>query len=288
MNNRSFLRGAKFVFAMQMTLTLLLMLCPSTVRTQTARKRTSSNAPATSREQSGSSRADSQATQAQPELAILTITAPFTSTTVGANFTIPATCGDTTGLGIVSWQFDLVFNPSVIVPQMNPISTAGTISDGMAFFTNVVGGNTLKVVFFAASNRVGGGVLFNFKFTAVGPLGSTSPLTWVNFMWNEGNPGANAVPGQVLIVGPTAANSSIRGRLVSPVGQAVPYTHVTLTDSHGIVRTALSNPFGYFEFTEVASGQSYVIGAETRRFVFAPRIIEVGSDLIDLEIVAEP
>ena len=286
LNNRSYLRGAKLILALQMTFTLLLVLCPSVVRAQSAGKPTSPDAPA-DRERSRKD-AEISPTQAQPELGVLTITAPVINTTPGANFSVPITSGDTTGLGVASWQFDMIFDPAVIVPQANPILTTGTISDGMAFFTNVVGGNTLKVVFFTAGARVGGGVIFYVRFTAVGMVGNNSPLTWVNFMWNEGNPGQMSVPGQVNLVGPTAANASVRGRLLSTLGLPVPYVRVTLTDSHGVPRSAISSPFGYFEFTEVESGQTYVLSAEARQSVFSPRVIEVGSDIVDLEITADP
>ncbi len=224
----------------------------------------------------------------QPELAILNVSAPTTNTTSGANFLIPVTCGNTTGLGVVSFQFDLIFDPAVIVPQMNPIQTFGTISDGMLPTYNVVGGNTLKVVFFTTTARTGAGTLFFFKFTAVGPIGSTSPLTWVNFMWNEGNPGALASPGQVHIVGPTAAGASLGGRVLSAFGQPVGKALVSVTDTHGNRFVSRSSPFGYFHFPDLPTGETYMVSVDSHAYRFGERVITLSGDLLELDLIADP
>lgn len=224
----------------------------------------------------------------QPELATLTATAPNTNTVTGANFQIPVSVGDTTGLGVVSFQFDLVFNPAVIAPQVNPIGTTGTISDGMLPTFNVVGGNTLKVVFFTTTPRVGGGILFFFKFTAVGPAGSSSPLTWVNFMWNEGNPGPSAIPGQVHIVGPTAAGASVSGRLRTGFGQPVANCLVAITDTHGNRLATRSSPFGYFGFNDLPTGETYVLSVQDHSGHFPEQAFTLTGDLTDFDLTADP
>src|ERR1035437_1125903 len=93
------------------------------------------------------------------------VTAPNVNELIGTNFSMPVTVSDTTGDGIIAFQFDLLYDPSVITPQANPIDTVGTISDGMSVTYNVPSPGLLKVVFFSATPRSGSGTLFKFKFT---------------------------------------------------------------------------------------------------------------------------
>lgn len=278
---------AKSLFILLITAAVLVVLHPGRMHAQNAGKPDSMRVLVENR--GGNSTPASQTVPTkQPELAILSVSAPTTNTTSGANFLIPVTCGNTTGLGVVSFQFDLIFDPAVIVPQMNPIQTFGTISDGMLPTYNVVGGNTLKVVFFTTTARTGAGTLFYFKFTAVGAVGNTSPLTWVNFMWNEGNPGASSTPGQVRIVGPTAAAASLTGRLLTSCGQPVGNAWISMTDTQGRRSIARSSPFGYFQFTDLPTGETYVLTVDHRLFQFGERVLTLSGDLINFDLIADP
>ncbi|MEO6393534.1 MAG: cohesin domain-containing protein [Pyrinomonadaceae bacterium] len=225
---------------------------------------------------------------AVPEIANLSVTAPAVTALADQSITIPAKCGDTTGLNILAYQFDLRYDPAVITPQPDPISTVGTISEGMFATSNPVSPGLLKVVLFATTPRVGAGTLVNLKFTAVGPPGAVSPLTWVDFKWDEGNPGAIATNGQVRLLSPTVAGAVVRGRLLTATGQAVPNTRVNLIGINGGSRTVISSGFGYFEFAGVTAGQTYTITAEGRRFSFAPRVLTVGNDVTDFDLFADP
>jgi hypothetical protein len=218
----------------------------------------------------------------------LNVVAPTMNTTPGSNISLPITVGNTTGLGVISYQFDLIYDPAVIVPQMVPVSITGTISDGMAVNYNPVSPGLLRVDAFTANNRVGAGILLYFKFTAVGSIGTSSPLTWSNFMFNEGDPMAAPANGQVTLAGPTAAGITITGRLLTSVSQPVALGRVTLTDVNGLPRTVVTNGFGYFSFTEVAAGQTFVISVVARQFTFSPRVITTDNDITDLDLIADP
>jgi len=143
---------------------------------------------------------------------VVTVSLPIQNAFPGSSITIPATTSDTTGQGIIAFQFDLIYDPAVITPDAMPIDTTGTISSGMSVTTNVPSPGLLKASFFTSVPRSGAGTLFNFKFTAVGPVGSQSALTWQNFFFNEGDPGDVTTNGQVTIVGlppntPSVSNS---------------------------------------------------------------------------------
>ena len=87
---------------------------------------------------------------------------------------------------------------------------------------------------------------------------------------------------------PTAAPASISGRVLTSTGRSIPNAIVTLTDASGVSRTARSNTFGYYTFSNVQSGQSYILQASARLYTFAPRAINLTDDLTGFDITAEP
>jgi hypothetical protein len=224
----------------------------------------------------------------QPKADELSVTAPTLNALPGQSITIPVTCGDTTGRNILAYQFDLIYDPAVIVPQANPIATAGTISEGMLPTFNPISPGRLKVVLFAGTPRTGGGTLVNLKFAAVGVPGAVSSLTWQDFKWDEGYPVAAPTNGQIHLLSPTVAGGIVRGRVLTATGQGVPSTRVTLIGSDGASRSVITNGFGFFEFGGVAAGQMYTLATDGRRANVAPRVFSMGSDLTELDLIADP
>lgn len=87
---------------------------------------------------------------------------------------------------------------------------------------------------------------------------------------------------------PTASTATISGRVLTSNGRGVPRAVITLTNSDGEIRTTISNPFGYYRFEGVPSGQTYIAGIRHKSFQFSEpsRVIFVGDDLSDLDFVA--
>jgi hypothetical protein len=282
--DRGKLCGVKsFGFATAVLL-LLTTFLPSGTMAQNLRRRATAT-PATSAAKPMPSDRDAHN---QPEAVTLAVAAPVFNTTPGANMTIPIMVGDTTGLNIVAYVFDLVYDPAVITPQANPILTTGTLSANLLPTFNPISPGLLKVVFFGANPTVGSGVLFKFRFTAVGPIGSSSPLTWVGFKWDEGTPIASATPGQVNIVGPTATNASLAGRVLTASGQAVGYARVSLIARSGETRTAISSPFGYFQFEGIPTGHTVVLRVAARGLSFPDQVVNIDGNIADLTVTADP
>ena len=67
----------------------------------------------------------------------------------------------------------------------------------------------------------------------------------------------------------TAASVDIGGRVRQANGRGVFRARVTLIDAEGVQRTAYTNPFGYYRFTEVVVGETYVITASHLRYQMA-------------------
>ncbi len=85
---------------------------------------------------------------------------------------------------------------------------------------------------------------------------------------------------------PTAANVSVGGRVTEFSGGGIYGARVTIVDQQGVVRSARTNPFGYFRFDEIAVGETYVLEVRHKSFVFIPQVISVTDDILDLNIVA--
>ena len=108
-----------------------------------------------------------------------------------------------------------------------------------------------------------------------------------------------AGPGQLEIDGvsvqspglvPTAANVSVAGRTLTAEGMGASRSTVTLTDSAGNVRSAVTSSFGYYKFDEVPAGQTYILTVSNKRYFFAdsPRVISVQENLAEVDFIASP
>ncbi|MEQ1923976.1 MAG: carboxypeptidase-like regulatory domain-containing protein, partial [Pyrinomonadaceae bacterium] len=87
---------------------------------------------------------------------------------------------------------------------------------------------------------------------------------------------------------PTAAGVTVSGRVISgAAGRGLTGAVVRLTDQNGGVRNAVTSRLGTFSFGDVEPGQTYVISVVSRRFNFAPRVIQVVDNVTDLELMPE-
>lgn len=89
----------------------------------------------------------------------------------------------------------------------------------------------------------------------------------------------------LCLSGPTAANSIVSGRILTPTGAGLRNAAVNLTDANGLTRSTVTGPFGYYRFDDVASGVVYTVSVNSKQYTFAPRIVSVGDDITDLDFV---
>jgi hypothetical protein len=88
---------------------------------------------------------------------------------------------------------------------------------------------------------------------------------------------------------PTAANATIGGRVMAANGSsAISGATVALTGASGQVFFARTNQFGYFRFSEVPVGETYVMHVRSKGLVFSPILVNVSDDIVDLIITANP
>ncbi|MEO8073342.1 MAG: carboxypeptidase-like regulatory domain-containing protein [Acidobacteriota bacterium] len=86
----------------------------------------------------------------------------------------------------------------------------------------------------------------------------------------------------------TAAPVSISGRVISPFGRGLAGARIVLTNSIGEKRIAVTNPFGYFSFKEIGSGETYIVEITHKSYNFTPQVLLVTNDLTELNFTALP
>lgn len=87
---------------------------------------------------------------------------------------------------------------------------------------------------------------------------------------------------------PTAANATVSGRVVTDTRRGISKAYVTMIDAEGNLRSAVTNPFGYYRFVDVRVGEFYVLSVRHKRWRFETRVVSVNEDLSDLDFVALP
>ncbi len=94
----------------------------------------------------------------------------------------------------------------------------------------------------------------------------------------------------ITITSPSAAGVLIGGRVLTYNGRGIGNVRITLNEAGGSARSAISNPFGYYGFTDVEAGQTYIVTVQSKRFSFGSpsRVISVSDDLGDLDFIALP
>lgn len=118
------------------------------------------------------------------------------------------------------------------------------------------------------------------------PALSASPRSPLDSFTASGTGTAAANPAPIPINTPTAASVNIGGRVMTSAGRGINRARVTLTDGNGITRTALTNVFGYYRFDEVEAGQTVVVAATAKRYLFSSQVISLDDNLTDLNFAA--
>lgn len=85
--------------------------------------------------------------------------------------------------------------------------------------------------------------------------------------------------------GTTAASFSLAGRVTNINASAVSAAQVVMTDQTGGMRYTRTSPFGYFRFTNVEAGQTYIVSVSHKLYQFAPQVVFVTEELNELNFV---
>jgi hypothetical protein len=186
---------------------------------------------------------------------------------------------------------------TVVGSSQNPSSTNQAVTftatvSAQAPSVATVGANG-TVSFFRDGSPVCSNVSLNgssqatcqMTFTIAGNYNVTAQYSGTaNF--NASNNNSSPLVQQVL--GPTAANVSVEGRIVSQeTGRAVYRARVVMTDSSGQTRVALTNPFGYYRFTDVPAGAIYTFTISAKGYQTREIVRPINDNVNDFDIFLE-
>ena len=127
------------------------------------------------------------------------VTAPQLVIWADNEVVVPVIVDGAAGKGIISYEFDLRYDPTVIQPQKDPVVLLGTVSRGLSVVTNATEPGLLRVVVYGAMPIDENGVLLNLRFSSVGASGSFSPILFERIMFNEGGMRVTVANGRVDI-----------------------------------------------------------------------------------------
>lgn len=133
----------------------------------------------------------------------------------------------------------------------------------------------------------------NAVFNCTGPLTTvaqirTAVFNQANWTKTNGNPPNLVLPTGCSFIGiPSAAEVEVAGRVLTADGRPVRGAIVQITSPDGSVRSAISSTFGYYRFTGVVVGETYLVAVASKRYVFTPRTLVVTDQISDFDLVAD-
>jgi len=104
----------------------------------------------------------------------------------GKGIVVPISVFGLAGHGVISYEFELRYDPAIMQPSDQPVDTIETVSRGMSVVANASEPGLLRVVVYGAWPIQGDGVLLNLRFVPVGSAAAVSPLSIERMMFNEG------------------------------------------------------------------------------------------------------
>jgi fibronectin-binding autotransporter adhesin len=112
----------------------------------------------------------------------------------GEPLTIPIQIGDTTGKGILAYDFTLEFDPDVIRPMLIPTDATGTLSQEWTIVHNTKTPGRIRLTAFSTAELTGRGTLLNLRFSMIAWAPGSAELRWCALELNEGEVRTRSVP----------------------------------------------------------------------------------------------
>ena len=147
-----------------------------------------------------------------------------------------------TGRQTVPFNYQLTANSGAFSYSI----TGGTLPPGLSLSSSFVAGGAYSIT--GTPSATG-----TYNYTVTASDGTNSVATDYT----------------TTIQSPTAAAVTVSGRVVTAKGaRGIRNAVVTMTDQDGTTRYATTTTFGYFRFSNVAAGATYVFGVRAKRFTF--------------------
>ena len=215
-----------------------------------------------------------------------TVEAPRLVTPADSEVIIPVSVAGAANKGIISYEFNLRYDPAVIQPQANPVDLAGTVSRGLSVVANTNEPGLLRVVLYGAYEIDANGLLLNLKFNAVGAPGTASPLTFEHMVFNEGDPGTLVTDGVVELSAAAPNQAELTGHVLNAMGQGIANAKVTLVDTTGVSRSVVTDGSGVYRFGGLQVGQTFTVRVDSRVMAFTPLTVSVTGQSVNVDMIA--
>jgi hypothetical protein len=230
-------------------------------------------------------RGEQSAERREPTKDAVIVSMPNVRAVSKSDISVPFRIDNLAGKNVSSYQFDLEYDPAVITPVQQAVVINGTLSEHLSAAFNSPMPGLLKVAVYGAIPASGDGVYVNLRFTVIGSVGSSSPLTISGFRFNDGSTDAVAADGQ-LSVFQRPDTSILSGRVLTGTGRAVIGAKVSITSTNGTSQSVVSDQFGFFEFDNLTLGEMYNVGVQSKDFRFYPTSVSIIDNLTDLNMIA--
>ncbi len=90
-------------------------------------------------------------------------------------------------------------------------------------------------------------------------------------------------------LGTTAASVSISGRVITARGRGISKVLMMMTGSSGVTRSVLTNMLGFYNFADVAPGETYIFSVSSKRYSFnqIQQVYTIVEQIDDMNFVAD-
>lgn len=213
---------------------------------------------------------------------------------VGTSGTIPITVGDLTGEDVVSYEFTISYDETIV--ELTGVTVDGTLSDGTTPTVNTATPGELRVSFAQTSALAGSGTLINIdaSFESEG----TTALTFDNFLFNEGDPTAALSNGSVTVAERAISVADGFSAFVGQDDVLIPVTVDALTAEDDIISFEFNVSYDptLLDITGASTAGTLSEGFTVQSFDVSAgeiRIVAAGADAIEgegtlINLVADP
>lgn len=224
-------------------------------------------------------------TKRVPSKNAIEVSAPSLTAATGTDLTVPISVQDLTKKGVISYQFDLLYDPTVLEPHQVAADLAGSISEGMVAVSNSPEPGLLKVALFGPMPINGKGLLLNLRFSVIGSDGNSTSLVFRDLMLNDGSIEVRTVDGQ-LAVSASKDDVSVGGQLLTAKGAGIANARVMITSTTGVSRSVVTNSFGNFVFGGLQSGETYTLNARAKGYAAVSQTVVAADGLTKVDLIA--
>jgi hypothetical protein len=200
-----------------------------------------------------------------------TVSIPTNITSLnGQVVSVPVNVDTTTGNGLYSADFTVTYNSSVLSPNgilaTNFGVTLGTVGTsnggGRTLTVNNPSPGTLVISIFGSNPFSGSGNIVNMSFNAIGLPGTTSPMNFSAFKFNEGTPCLTTSNGLVTILSGTITGTITYGNAIgAPAVRGIPNAALNAVGS--VNTSANTDSAGFYTLSGMGSGPYTVTPSKT-------------------------